>query len=310
VAVAALVVACGGEDGGSDEGNKPDVIQDTGTDQGLTDTFVGAACHQCIVPGLSFRFTKLDVKEPSFPAELPNFLNQIWDPDIRDSRLNVVLRIKTVTPRDDNTLEVTLTAGSAWHDLTVDDVLATDGSAAIPSTYYLLEGATSELSVIVDENCDVQSTVPGFLPFHPGPNEFGLICTGGDESLGMGKDIIPLAKLSATAGRFNSECTQITGGYLEGCIRAEAACQICSFLFAPDYTLWRNDGDPQKPDTACSADYCEHHCGRQVWVNFGAFVEGIGVPQSCDADGDGVMNAYQIAGDWTADKIELEADPR
>lgn len=311
VGLVVLAVATAGCE--SDSGDKDATVSDPGVidqgtvDPGTTDTVTGNGCHACLVPGMTFRFNKLDVTEPSEPEGLPGFLNKIWAPDIDAYRLNVLLQLKSVTPNGDGTLDLIVTAGSAWHDKTPEEVMPVGGpidGGATPTAFHFVEGATSDLEITVDEHCNLVTRQPGFLPFHPGPQEFGLICTAGDSEHQMGVDTIPLAHLEAI-GTFAQDCSSVGGAKLEGCIKAEAACQICSFMYAPDYEQAERIPDPEAAGTPCEAAYCERHCGRMIWANFGLFVGSIGVPQNCDADMDGTKDAYQIAGDWEAVRVTM-----
>lgn len=314
VGMMCLVLAAPGCDSASED--KDATVTDPGptdpgvTDPGTTDTPAGNGCHACLVPGMAFRFSKLDVTEPSYPPGLPEFLNAIWAPDIDAYRLNVLLQLKTITPNGDGTLDLVVTAGSAWHDKTPQEVMPVGGpvdGGATPTSYHFVEGATRDLEIRVDENCNLVTKQPGFLPFHPGPLDFGLICTAGDPAFDMSLDTIPLAHLEAV-GTFAQDCSAVGGASLEGCIEAQAACQICSFFVAPDYSLAERNPDTTITATPCSASYCERHCGRAIWANFGMFVDSIGVPQNCDADEDGTKDAYQIAGDWEAVRITMDAE--
>ncbi|HON25387.1 MAG TPA: hypothetical protein PLJ73_05655 [Myxococcota bacterium] len=262
----------------------------------------GNGCHLCLKVGDTFRFTKLDVKEPSKPEALPEFLNGIWGPDIYAYRLNVLLQFKEITPTDDGKLKAIITVGSAWHDKDHTEVLPVNGpddGGATPTKFHFVEGATSEINVTIDENCVLTTDEPGYLAFHPGPEHFGLLCGAGDESLNLAKDTVPLSRLETTA-TIAQDCSEFETGRLDGCIKAEAACQLCSFLWAPDYSKWDREVDPNSTGQVCKMEYCTLHCGERNWANFGMFVELVGVPKACDADMDGNMNAYKIGGDWSA----------
>lgn len=278
-------------------------------------------CLPCIQPGLALRFTALDVQEPSEPIGLPEFLNNIWKPDIATSRLNIALRVEKVeevTVEGARFWDISVTAGSTWHDLTVEDVLpvnAGDGGKT-PNVYYFLGDLTSTFNVRMDENCHFESTGKASLRFHPGPMDHALICSGGFAEMNLQPDTIPLDALFAR-GQFNDTCTKITDGYLEGCIAQKASCRICSFLLAPDYATWARNPDTSVPDTPCTPDYCIHTCSRGApfvpWANFGGFVSDLGVPLQCDYNGkdDGIeeMNGYLIAGGWEASKVNFGEEP-
>jgi hypothetical protein len=309
-----------------------DLPVDTGTDT-ATDTAPDAVldvppdapkqppCLAGLVKGLAFRFTGLDVQEPSEPIGLPDFLNNIWKPDIATSRLNIALRVEKVeeiTVEGSRRWNITVTAGSTWHNLTIEDVLpvnAGDGGKT-PSEYYFLGDLTSQFIVQMDETCHFESIGKAALRFHPGPMDHALICSGGFAEMDLRPDTIPLDALFAR-GRFNDAGDQIVDAYLEGCIAQKASCRICSFLLAPDYSTWARDPDTTKPDTPCTPDYCIHNCSRGApfvpWANFGGFVGDLGVPLQCDFDGDAdgssELNGYKIAGAWTAAKVKFVDEP-
>ncbi|MBP7126418.1 hypothetical protein KBD49_08640 [Myxococcota bacterium] len=303
-----LASACGGDDSsGTDTGIQDPGTPDPGTpDPGTQDPGTTVECLPCLQPGLALRFTRLDVQEPSEPLGLPEFLNAIWAPDITASRLNIALRVESVEEieyQGQQVRKLTVTAGSAWHDLTVDDVLPVNGGKT-PTQYYFLSDAVSQFQIVVKPDCTFESLAGASLVFHPGPMDHALICSDGYPEMGLGSDRIPMARLFAR-GRFNDQC-EIPSGYLEGCIAQQAACRICSFGPAPDYSLWKREPNPNAAGTPCSASYCEKYCAKNVWVNFGAFVEGLGVPLQCDFDGPeqngDAMNGYLIAGEWSASK--------
>jgi hypothetical protein len=301
----------------TDPGNEV-VLTDLGTevvaDIVVTDISGDASstpkCIQCLQPGIAMRFSKLNVQEPSEPQGLVEFLNGIWAPDIDDSRLNVVLRLEKI--EDDVEVPggklITATVGSAWHNLTVEDVVEVGGNK-IPSEYYFLNGATSEFNIKMKPDCTFESIGDdASLLFHPGPMDHALICSGGSEAMGFGTDRIPLSALKAT-GSFNDTCTTISDAYLRGCIAQEASCLICSFGLAPDYSLWEINPDPTAEGTVCDASYCAKTCGKRFWTNFGAFVGGLEVPLQCDYNGSGANNGYLIAGDWEAKSVPFGDSP-
>jgi len=277
------------------------------------------ACLSCLTPGLAMRFSKLNVLEPSEPMGLPEFLNAIWAPDIDDSRLNVVLRIDKVEDitgggtTGDAVKKLTVTVGSAWHELTagvpstVDQVIEVGGKKT-PVEYYFLEGAVNQFTIELKADCTFKSVGEANLKFHPGPMDHGLICSGGDAGLGFAADQVPMDKLEAD-GRFNGTCTAISDAYLRGCIAKEAACRICSFGPAPDYSLWKIQKDTSGGDVPCEPSYCAAHCAKGLWVNFGGFVRDLGVPLACDYNESGTNNGYLIAGDWEAKAVPFGTAP-
>lgn len=320
IAITAGLFLLVGQGCGSDNGDTgTDVAVDPGggTDLGNTDpgggtdTQVGNACHACVLAGegMALRFTKMDVKEPSVPEGLPEFLNNIWGPDLAAYRLNVILRLDKVTDMGDGTLKVEVTAGAGWHDLSEQDITPVVHDK-VPGKYNFVEGFTTTFTATVDENCTFQTDENANLWFHPGPLDRALICSAGDDSIGLPKDTIPIANLDAS-GTFDAECKTIFDGEMTGCIAADAACQICNFILAPNYEQWSLEVDPAVTPENCQASYCNHHCGKgdggmPLWANFGGFVEAIGVPKTCDVNGP--ESGYGLAGLWNAELITMEAN--
>jgi hypothetical protein len=286
---------------------------------------VPAVCPACLKPGLAFRLTKLDVKQPSEPPALKDFLNAIWAPDVCDQRLNIVLRLDTVEDagKGDGSLNVKFTAGSGWpcpggvDKLPIDMVAVKDcGDPSIVQydEFCFVPGGTTTFDAIIDKNCHFVTQGAANLNFHPGRVDHAYICSAGDEKLGLNRDTIPLANLQAY-GDFNQECSEVVAGNLAGCIAKEAADQICSFLAAPNYKNW--DMDHKKAD-ACdpgvipdgiecngSAYYCMKACNESGWANFGGFAFDTGVPFECTVGNAGAPNAFKLSGDFTASKITV-----
>lgn len=311
-----LAVACNEEEPADDTGNTPDMVDpvDVGSDQTTgEDIPLSSACLSCLAVGQTYLFRQLDVTEPSTPMELPNLLNGIWAPDIVDYRLNIMLRIEEVITQDDGLL-LKITAGSAWHNLPFDQVVGIDHGLVPESFFFNVMEYTSTVYLKVDSQCNfetVKSPIDQsepYLNFRPGPVDRWLICSGGNEALNLPKNTVPIRKLRA-AGRFNDTCTGMTDGELGGCISKDAACEICDFLAAPDYSLWDTvTPDPAVTPVPCDASYCEHHCGGFPWANFGGIVVGFGVPLNCDIDGDSVDEGFALKSAFYTETVPY-ADP-
>jgi len=319
--IAAFALACNDNEPSDDNGNQPDVQeQDTQTpdvqpDEGQPeDTTTSNGCLSCLAAGQTYLFRKLDVTEPSTPMELPNLLNGIWAPDIVDYRLNIMMRVEEVTAQEDGGVLVKATAGSAWHNLPFDDIVGIEHGLVPDSFFFNVMEYTSTVYLDVDAQCNfetVNSPVDGSVPylnFRPGPVDRWLICSGGNEALDLPKNTVPIRMLHA-AGRFNDTCTGMTDGELAGCISKDAACEICDFLTAPDYSLWDSVApDPSVTPVVCEASYCEHHCGGMPWTNFGGVVVGFGVPLNCDMNGDSVNEGFALKGSFFTETVAY-ADP-
>ncbi len=315
--VAAFAAACNDDENPDDTGNPQDVVQVEDTqvqeDTAVRDTTQSNACLSCLAAGQTYLFRQLDVTEPSTPMELPNLLNGIWAPDIVDYRLNIMLKIEEVT-QDGDGLLLKATAGSAWHNLPFDEVVAIDHGKVPESFFFNVMEYTSTVYIRVDAQCNfetinspVDNSKP-YLNFRPGPVEKWLICSGGNEALDLPQNTVPIRMLHA-AGRFNDTCTGMVDGELDGCISKDAACEICDFLTAPDYSLWDSvTPDPSVTPVPCEASYCEHHCGAMPWTNFGGVVVGFGVPLNCDMNGDSVNEGFALKGSFYTQTVTY-ADP-
>jgi len=318
--VAAFALGCPSDDDDKTDEGKDVAVTDPGievvqTETGGEEVTTTGACLSCLQPGIAMRFSKLDVKEPSEPLGLPEFLNAIWAPDIDDSRLNIVLRIDAIEDITSGSAKkrITVSVGSAWHELTagvastVDQVIEVGGKKT-PVKFYFLEGAYSQFTIEVNEDCTFTSVGDASLKFHPGPMDHGLICSAGSQAMGFDADTIPMDKLLAT-GRFGDTCETIESGTLRGCIARTAACEICSFGPAPDYSLWKIQKDTSGGNVPCEASYCAANCAKGLWVNFGGFVNDLGVPLQCDYNDSGANNGYLIAGDWQAKAVPFGDAP-
>jgi len=255
-------------------------------------------CQRCLQKGLCYRFSDLVVTEPSEPPGLPPYLNNIWQQDVKDYRLNIVLCLREAVQVGDM-MVVQFEAGGAWHDLTFDKVVDLNHSN-VPAWYQFIDGSTSLFTAIVFKDCTLQTQSAASLLFHSGPKDHPLICAPG---LGeLPQNTIPLVELMAT-GHVDGQCEKITSGFLTGCISHEAACQICSWVPAPIYKNWNIDGIENVSPQLCDATLCRHYCG-DMWANFAQFVEGINVPFQCDTDGDGEDDGYRLSGNFEATKVE------
>ena len=280
------------------------------------------SCDPCLagLVGKTLRFSWIEVTEPSTPPGLPDYLNGIWQEDICRHILNIMLRIDTI---DLDTGVIEFTAGPAWHDRDPYEqsenpnglpmgVGCLDGTNPVlnpPSAYYFLPEYRTQLSAQLREGSCVFDTITenARLRFHAGrPNEKYFTCSP------LNSNEIPIEKLFAS-GRITDDCGAILDANLTGCIAHAAACEICAWGIAPDYTTWAVDPNPDTVPVPCDLSYCKHHCSA-MWPNFGAMVSGIfGVPRTCDLDnnpcpaGDDSCReeGYALAGFWRASLVEL-----
>lgn len=285
---------CSSDSGTNDPGEVPgqDVQgSDPTTDGDGPDGGGNQTCLQCIEPGLMLRWHKIDLVEPSVPTGLPEFLNNILQPDVNGYRINIGLRINEINPLPDGTLGVQLTAGSTWHDLDPSDVLAINGGDKTPAWYQFLDGFTTEVDAVVKKDCSFGTSEETTLWFKSGPAEFGYMCSPARPDLGAPADVLPFEK-AVTWGTFDDQCTRIMNGRIDACIRAVRACEICVFILSPDYKSFVSSEDPTvDPAEPCKPQFCDRWCGRgeggiPLWTNLGGFIEAIEVPLTCEVDGD------------------------
>lgn len=295
----------------------------TVADNGGTST---RACGGCLagLAGTTLRFNSITVTEPSDPPGLPGYLNGIWQEDMCRHILNIMLRIDTIDP---GTGIIEFTAGPAWHNRDPEEQATNanglpmapgclDGTNPVsnpPTEYYFLPGYSTTLTAkLRDDSCTFDTITPVFdarLRFHAGTPEKYFTCSPENSNE------IPIEKLAAT-GRISDDCTMILDADLTGCIAHSAACEICAWAIAPDYSAWAVAPDANVDPIACDLSYCKHHCSA-MWPNFGALVSGIfGVPRNCDLDGNECPEGddtcreegYGIAGFWTATKVQLKPE--
>ncbi|MBL6974164.1 MAG: hypothetical protein ISR64_00395 [Deltaproteobacteria bacterium] len=285
---------CGSDDGvpdPADASDSGDQGPDLAVDDGAQEDGVNQTCLQCIEPGLMLRWHKIDLVEPSVPAGLPEFLNNIIQPDVNDYRINIGLRINEISPKPDGTLGVQLTAGTTWHDLDPSDVLAIHGGDKTPSWYQFMDGLTTEVDAVVKKDCTFGTSEETTLWFKSGPAEFGYMCSPARPDLVAPADVLPFEK-AITWGTFDNQCTRIMNGRIDACIRAVRACEICVFILSPDYKTFVSEEDPSvDPAEPCLPQFCDRWCGRgeggvPLWTNLGGFIETIEVPQNCEVNGD------------------------
>ena len=272
-------------------------------DSGSTQT--GEGCHTCIQGGTSFRISGLEVTQPDEPSQFPSFLNGIWQTDVAAYRLNILLVVTFVEDNGDGTKTLTLGAGSAWHDLSVEDVLPVQGGAT-PSEYHVVGPGWVEFQARLETDCSFETLDDtGRLLLHPGPNDYAMVCSDGDDSLGLPRDTLPIENL-LLAGSISDDCRNIVEGTLEGCLREEAAGKVCMFFAAPDYSTWSHGVDESvDPVEPFDASYCQRWCDRTGWTNFGSFTRLIQVPLGCHVGATTAADGYSIAADFQAEGVSL-----
>ena len=321
--------------GGGSSGGGQDATIAPRPDIPPVDVPVDEQCPVCLKPGLTFRFTMLQVTEPASPTALKDFLTGLWEKDICAYRLNVLLQIKEAELQGDGSTRITVTAGSGWHvvrDATSGELRPTEPSevlrpfqcvadsnppTTIPEAHYFISD-TREFTLTVQPDCTFNVDTGAGLWFHPGREENPYICSAGDPSISLPVNTIPIEGLQAS-GSFTNTCDAIVPGdntKLTGCIARKAACQICAFMQGPDYTNADLDPVETAVPEQCNASYCQRHCARKLWSNFG-FMTGGGALATSDGgwkvplDDRCVINGdpgYRLAGFWSAVSVPFH-DP-
>lgn len=275
----------------------PEIILPSGGD-GLDDT---CSCSAEAVEGSIFRVTRLEIDEPDAFAEI---LNLIWENDIRNNTLNVVIRVDDAVPGTPfvfNSLSVTL--GPAWRNPKTPFALPAEvglpAESAVES-YCMLEGLSvrTVLKPYRGYLCQMKADTPAALYFHSGPKDRPLVCAPDNHP----PNNIPVANLGLRV-TFNRDCTAIQEGFIQGCITTEAADRICmcpgvagSCPIAPEAV---------KPpfDVSALDIYCRGVCG-EGWISFGGLVRAFGLLPSClTPDGE---NGYEVQGFVSAVAIARE----
>lgn len=269
----------------------------------------GCGACLCDLPGRAFRIRTLRVTGPTVPtapnpAALPEFLNAVWEEDVRRYLLNVLFRVDAV---DAAAGTLTLVGGSAWHDVALD-ALPGPGEpvTVVPTVYHLLPGASAPFTVQLDGGCRfaLASAAPT-VPFHSGPEDHPLTCTA--TALG---DAVPL-RAFAPAATVDAACAGFVSGTFQACLRQVDADQVCTWGPAPDYSDWYLAPDESFADEPGTADFCKRWCGvtsgttTTKWTSLGGFVAIVGVPLTCDGDGDGIADGYAVSAEFEAEVVAL-----
>ncbi len=276
-------------------------------------------CMDCLagLKGKAMRFSVLTVTEPIVPTApnpeaLPEYLNGIWQEDVRRAVLNIMLYVEDV---DVETRTLTLRGGAGWHDQSMDQLPKVgEEVTVVPTGYRFLAGTSGPFTVVLDDACHFELTSdPPTVGFHPGPEDIaGIpdhpnICTSEDPVIPT-RNSIPVVNLTPS-GDLKADCSGVLAGSLRGCIAKEAAARICAWGPAPNYDDWYIEPDETAADTPGTAYFCQHWCAPTSWLNFGGIVSMAKVPLACDSDGDGTNDGYGIAGDFEAQVIDLAEPP-
>jgi hypothetical protein len=223
----------------------------------------------------------------------------MWAEDVRRFLLNVMLAIETV---DYASREVSLSVSSAWHDLEGDSLQLHAGEPVmqIPTVYTVNSSSTGNGTALIVEECEISTSVGlPLIKLQTGFEEMPLTCTS--EAL---QNSLPLRDFGLPA-RLGTDCSNLVQGTFRACLRKDDADRVCTWGLSPDYTGWYYVPNETFPDEPGTANGCKRWCGvlgssSTQWTNLGAFIGSLGVPLSCDSDGDQVLDGYELTGEFEA----------
>ena len=228
------------------------------------------SCDPGTMMGRAYRFTKLNVQEPT---EMAEDLDKQWQSELANYLLNVVFVVNSAeqTPESlANFSKLSITAGSAWRypDLPYE----VDQSFQVEE-YCLMSdmlNVTTDATPKGDAQCTFQNNVTVDLPFHLGPLSSPLMCAPQLTP----QNATPIKELNFEFG-FNEDCSAITNGYLTGCIPQSAAERICLCVTASECGRDNMALDTPFPQNATETkqltQYCRTTCGQGGdlnWANF------------------------------------------
>jgi membrane-associated phospholipid phosphatase len=241
----------------------------------------GNTCSNCdadAMKGRVYRLTQLEIDEPEAFASI---LNLIWQSDIRNNILNVLVVVdEVVAGRAGNAFDkVSVTLGPGWRRPKMPYVLpAQDGSPAFDMVddYCLLQDLSLKTDLMAYHGtlCQLKSANPTSLYFHSGPRDGPLICAPDNGP----PNNIPISNMSIRVA-FNDDCTELVDGFLLGCITMEAADRICMCMGAPGAcSMDPRPGSVYEPGVLDEA--CHSACSPD-WLSFGNIIRSFELAPGC-----------------------------
>ena len=234
-------------------------------------------CDAAAMKGRVYRVTRLEIDEPDAFAEI---LNVMWQGDVKNNILNVIIVIDDAVAGTGTAFEkLSVTLGPGWREPKMPYVLpAPDGQATsdMVTDYCLLDGLSLnvDLAPYHGTQCQFKSTAPTSLYFHSGPRDAPLICSPDNQPANN----IPISDMSIRMS-FNDDCTAVKNGFLLGCITMDAADRICMCMGSPGTCQWNNQpGATYAPDAL--DDSCHLACGDE-WLSFGSIIRSFGLQAGC-----------------------------
>lgn len=242
----------------------------------------GNTCSKCdaaAMKGRVYRINNLEIDEPDAFAAI---LNLIWQSDIKNNILNVLLVVDDAQPGTAGNAfdKVSLTLGPGWREPKMPYVLpAPDGtpSADVITDYCMLQDLSLKVDLLTYHGtlCQLKSAEPTSLYFHSGPKDAPLICAPDNSPANN----IPISNMSIRAS-FNDDCSQVVDGFLLGCITMAAADRICMCMGEPGACAFQPTSgiatyDPENLDEAC------HSACSPSALSFGGIVRSFDLNPGC-----------------------------
>jgi hypothetical protein len=237
-------------------------------------------------------------------------LNDQWANELSNYLLNVIFVVNGAEKAEGATTAFTnlnLTAGPGWRF--PGEPYLVDDSFQVQSFCLMNEALNLNVDVTPEgtTQCVFSNKVPTNLFFHLGPESNSLMC--GPQL--TPKHATPITNLSFTFG-FNNDCTEITSGYLEGCIPQDEARKICLCKVASTCPTVNADPNAALPEEASEfGPYCSTACGDDGsnvrWLSFAGTLNATAVePQNCTVDGE---PGYLLSASFEAEEITGMFDP-
>jgi hypothetical protein len=235
-------------------------------------------CDAAAMKGRVYRVTRLEIDEPDAFAQI---LNVLWQGDVRNNILNVLIVVDNAVAGTGTAFEkLSLTLGPGWRVPKMPYVLPPEDDDPVIANavdeYCLLDKLSLdvELAPYHGTQCQFKSTSPTSLYFHSGPKDGPLICAPDNQPANN----IPISNMSIRAS-FNDDCTAIRDGFLLGCITVDAADRICMCMGAPGTCAQEGvPGATYEPDALDES--CHTACG-ETWLSFGSIIRSFELAPGC-----------------------------
>jgi hypothetical protein len=257
------------------EPGAPDVVVN------VTGSGGGNTCSKCDAADMKGRVYRLDSLEIDEPDAFASILNMIWQSDVQNNILNVLIVVDDVVAgKAGNAFDkVSLTLGPGWREPKMPYVLPPPEGVPMSdmvTDYCLLKDMSQKVDLLSYHGtlCQLKSSEATSLYFHSGPKDGPLICAPDN----VPSNNIPISNMSIRAA-FNDDCSKIVDGFLLGCITMQDADRICMCMGAPGSC----SKDPQ-PGAVYDPDVLDEACHTACspdWLSFGNIVRSFGLAPGC-----------------------------